>query len=86
METIKFVDMDKITWPTKKLDSVILEERAALGSDWDDTMETSIINDYYTHIESYVKKGNKITRDVFDSFEYGQKRHFLRTYGESRIL
>ena len=86
MEIIKFIDMDKITWPNKKLDTVISEERAALGLDWDGTMETSIINDYYTQIESYVKRGNKITRDVFNSFEYGQKRHFLRTYGDSMIL
>ena len=50
-----------------------------LGKDFSDLF-ASIDNEYYALVESEIKRGNTINKEIYDSLSNGQKYHFNKHY------
>jgi len=60
-------------------------QKQELGSLYSDAMEGELKNEYYKGIEDVIKKGGKISFDVYNGLEKGQKYAFDKKYGADKI-
>lgn len=61
-------------------DEYMKEAKEELGEQDFSSLYVSIDNEYYEIVSSQVKKGNEISKDVYNSLTDGQKFHFNKHY------
>lgn len=62
------------------LDIVLNNAKQQMDTDDFESMKVQIIEDHYIDIESEVKAGGKISKQVFDSLEPNKQWHFMKHY------
>jgi hypothetical protein len=60
-------------------------QKEELGNDYSDIIEGELRNEYYKEIEDIIKKGGKISIDVYNGLDSGQKYAFDKKYGKDKI-
>ena len=55
------------------------------GQDFED-LRITLEDEHYKLIEDHAKKGGAISANTFDSLDMGKRFHFLKHYGQDRII
>lgn len=62
------------------LSAFLNEQKQELKTLYSSCIESELTNEFYTTIENNIKNYGTITKQVYDSLNEGQKRHFDRNY------